>query len=656
MSSAASPTPRRERIWLRLLFAGIALISLWSFPYLEPLNNPNENVRLYVTVAMADHGTFAIGYRQPAPGGGFRDIGSAYDRFGYVNDKAIRCDDPTAERPDCAGTLYAGKAPGVSVLAVPFYMAVEAGYHLAGRVPTKAELLFWMRLFVSLLPVLLLLYGLLRYFERHVRSAYVRGAVLVGLGLGSMLFSYAPVFAGHSLSAALLGGAWLLLDRHAAVRRPAVRAVLAGALAATAIATEYPSAIGAGILFFWLIARQRRSVLPFMLGGAGPLVLLALYHHVVFGAPWATPYSHLENVQFIRDIAPGFMGVQGPQLEGFLGSFFAPFNGLFFFAPWLTLLVPALFFAGWWRSGRAAVAAVLMLGGAVILVASFFAPVALLSVVALIAAIVVFRRGPRGPRGLGLYLTIFLAYGLFITSHSLWRGGWTVGPRYIVMMMPFAGLAIATAADRWMARAPRLTATALGGLVLASVLVVVGTGQVSQGYPPEYANPVFEFGWVMLRDGWVFPNAGHLLGLTGLASLLPVGIVLAVVAGFLLVGRFLPSRPEKALPVAPVPLTTLALAALTLAVLAWSSASPWSRAYSGGVQWQRSVWPAREFVPSAVERDQLEQAVRDGTASPADRIRLGSYLVEAGKQRRALILYRQAARTMRTAAPDGEGR
>ena len=36
---------------------------LWFFPYFAGLNNPNENVRLYLTRAMVDHGSLAIGQR-----------------------------------------------------------------------------------------------------------------------------------------------------------------------------------------------------------------------------------------------------------------------------------------------------------------------------------------------------------------------------------------------------------------------------------------------------------------------------------------------------------------------------------------------------------------------------------------------------------------
>ncbi len=339
----APPSPRSSGVsWeVRGILIAIALVLLWNFPYLEGLNNPNEHVRLHMTVAIVDHGTFAIARREPDGQGGLRDVGSAYDRFGWVNDKAIRCDDPGAVPPHCVGSLYAAKAPGTSYLGVPFYWAVSRGYStIAGRDATRAELIYWLRLGTVILPTLLLLLGLSLYLERRVASRFVRRATLIGLGLGSMLFSYAPVFAGHGLAAACLGGGFLLLIPKSGSRTSTARALGAGLLIAAAVATEYPSALGAGLISLWLLMRMvrrdgfgLRQAGAFALGALPPAALLALFHTVCFGAPWRTAYTFLENVQFVRDIEPGLLGIRGPTLEGIWGSFFAPYNGLFFSLP-----------------------------------------------------------------------------------------------------------------------------------------------------------------------------------------------------------------------------------------------------------------------------------------------------------------------------------
>ena len=676
LATSDGPT-RRDVRRRRLLLGAIAFVLLWSFPHLGGLNNPNEHVRLYMTAAMVEHGTFAIGYRTPKGGGrGFEDKGSVYDRFGYVNDKALVCDEvaPGADaptQPDCAGTLYAGKAPGTSFLGVPFYALTYVAHAAVGKLPTKATAIFVLRWFTVLLPTILLLWGIARHLDRVVRSSYVRGAVLVGLGLGSMLFTYAPVFAGHALAAACLGGSWLLLVGRDASRRPLLRVGGAGLLAAWAVVTEYPSAVGALLLAGWVVLEEAprgrpgwRRVAAFVVGTLPAAALLAWFHTAAFGAPWRTAYTTLENVQFVKDIQPGVMGVYLPDVAAFWGSFFAPFNGLFFFAPWLLLVVPALWSAGRWRSGGPWRATVLLAGGVLTLALSFTTGWALLlGVPIVLLAVALLRGGERGPRGLGLALAMFLAYGLFITSHSLWRGGWTVGPRYVTMMIPFAGIAVAYAADRWMTRRPRLTATILGGLVLASLVVVVGTGQVSQGYPPEgpyftfearsdvaasleaietmltgpgFVNPLFEFGWPMLRDGWVFPNAANLVGLRGLATLLPVALVLLAVAGWLVAGRRLESLRGRALPTAPLPLATVALALATLAVLGLSSWRPPTTEKTHGIVWQRSIWDVRDQGWDARERARLEAAGEKRTLTVEERAALIRLLTMAEKDREAV--------------------
>src|SRR2546430_14089837 len=122
------------------------------------------------------------------------------------------------------------------------------------------------------------------------------------------------------------------------------------------------------------------------------MLVLAQFHWSAFGAPWSTPYSHLENPAFVRDIAPGFMGISWPSWERVYGSLFSPWLGLFFWAPW--------------------------------------------TVLALLA--------PRWLRRFDLVPAAVIAYYLaFQITHALWRSGWTVGPRYITPVAPFAAISVA---------------------------------------------------------------------------------------------------------------------------------------------------------------------------------------------------------------------
>ena len=86
------------------LFALLLVASGWLFVYFDKLNNPNELVRVYMARALLEHGTYAIGERR-WQGGAFRDAGPVYSDWGYVNDKALVCDDRGAHPPNCAGKL-----------------------------------------------------------------------------------------------------------------------------------------------------------------------------------------------------------------------------------------------------------------------------------------------------------------------------------------------------------------------------------------------------------------------------------------------------------------------------------------------------------------------------------------------------------------------
>ncbi|HVT74175.1 MAG TPA: hypothetical protein VHD61_13650, partial [Lacunisphaera sp.] len=63
------PALRRHAAWLL-----VSAAYLFASPYFEQLNNPNENVRVWATRAVAAHGVL--------------EIDDVVREWGYVNDKA----------------------------------------------------------------------------------------------------------------------------------------------------------------------------------------------------------------------------------------------------------------------------------------------------------------------------------------------------------------------------------------------------------------------------------------------------------------------------------------------------------------------------------------------------------------------------------------
>ncbi len=501
----------------RKLLALLLVASGWLFVYFDKLNNPNELVRIYMARALLQHGTYAIGERRAVPGG-FRDGGPVYSDWGYINDKALVCDDPRARPPACSGKLYAAKAPGPSFLAVPVLGALKLAL---GREPSRTADVFVLRWVFCIVPTALFWIAMRRFLLRSgVPPAAALACVLSG-ALGSLSFTYGQMFAGHQLAALALGTAFLVAFWPGASTAPGTSpraALLFGFAAGLAVCCEYPSAPAALLLaglWLWSGRATPKALALAALGAAGPLLALAHFHTAAFGAPWSTPYSHLE--------------VQG--------SLFAPYLGLFFWAPWTALALGA-------------------------------APLLLRS------------RRPAGTAA----VAVVAYYLVFQVTHSLWRSGWVVGPRYMTPVVPFAAAAVGLAIAQ-VGRAARPWAAALlGGAGAASIAATGLASIVCQAFPLEVYNPLVEVVAPLLSHGYVPRNPLQLAGVPGLWSALPALAALATGMALLLTA---PLRMDAGARRAH----WLALAIAALLVLAqWTATAGDSPAHSVAVRYLSSVW------------------------------------------------------------------
>src|ERR1700735_3509551 len=98
-------------------FALTALVFTCVYPFFAWVNNPNENVRTYMTMAIVEEHTFRID--------------NQVARYGWVNDMAA-VPEPTGERH-----LFSVKGPAVSYAGVPFYwLMTKIAPSLGYPVPT----------------------------------------------------------------------------------------------------------------------------------------------------------------------------------------------------------------------------------------------------------------------------------------------------------------------------------------------------------------------------------------------------------------------------------------------------------------------------------------------------------------------------------------
>jgi hypothetical protein len=213
-----------------------AFAYLYVFPYFPRVNNPNENVRFYMTAAIVEDGTYHIdGPRQ---------------RWGWVNDAAVY-----------EGHYCSVKAPATSLLGVPAYWAYRELASIRGVPFDRTTALWAVRVFASVLPALAFLAYYYRWLARRGGERVVRDAVFASVALGSMFYAYAILFVTHTLSAVAAFGAFMILrDARHAKTMGWGEAGLAGLLATLVTATEYPGFPATVVLCLYALAAVQAAV------------------------------------------------------------------------------------------------------------------------------------------------------------------------------------------------------------------------------------------------------------------------------------------------------------------------------------------------------------------------------------------------------------
>jgi hypothetical protein len=461
-----------ERVW-RCLRRGwpaiaFAVVYLWAFPYFGAMKSANELPRVLLAEEIVRDGRLDLDAR-------LDELASRFD---------------IATTPD--GRHYSNKAPGVSLLAVPVHAAHRA---LAGGAPSIAASTWAMRIFVVTLPCLLFLVVVWRVAGRFAADApLARRRALVAYGLGCMALPYGVLFFSHALAAAAAGASFaaaVALVRDAP-RRPRLLALACGACAGAAVLIDYQGLLAALAIGTYLLGRTRgprrwTTVGLALVAALVPLGALAAYHAAAFGAPWRTGYA------FAADPAhrQGVLGIVGPNRLAMWNATLSPSNGLLVLTPWVVLAV--------------------------------------------VGAVAIARDPARRAR-LGAEAAtcavIAALYLLFIGSlvPSFGRAGWSVGPRYVGVALPF--LAWLAAAGFAALERRRLASIAASGLVVAAAIVHVVAATSFPHWPDSFANPLYEVSFRALGEGLAPRSLGGALGLDGPLGLLPIYLAAAALLGW----------------------------------------------------------------------------------------------------------------------------
>jgi hypothetical protein len=466
-----------------LIEIALFIVLLVCYAYTPPRwADWNQNSHFDTIVALVDHGTLSIDC----------------------------CVANTGDYALFEGHAYSDKAPGLSFLGVPFYIVydgltstgpIRSGLDrlahsdalaatlreggtglLADKVHFALGLLF-VTFFVVAMPSALLgivLYRWLGAFTTH--TGYRLLAVLI-YGLATPAFSYAGAFYSHQLAAVLLFISFALIFWLKPDKSGWGRLALIGALLGYAVISEYPSALIAGLLFLYVLYRlaDKRRVGWVILGGIGPGLLLAAYNYVTYRTilPVGYHYSALWQTQH----STGFMSLTYPKLDILWGIIGSPYRGLFLLSPILLLAVPGFIYL--WQDRQHRAEAIV----STLAVLSFFA---------------------------------------FNSSSSMWWGGFSVGPRYLIPMLPFLAWPLIYFLKRYGQRVWARMLT--GGLTVLSLILVWGLSLAGQHFPEEtWQFPLRDYAWPRLAQSDLARNIGMAVGLHGWSSLIPLLVILALV-------------------------------------------------------------------------------------------------------------------------------
>jgi hypothetical protein len=338
---------------------------------------------------------------------------------------------PTKDKAFYKGHWYSARAPGLALYSLPFYEllnAVEAPA-LARASPAlrgEDEMIDFVGLWGTVLPGLLLLLLVWRVAERFEPGYGAAAAVIVGLG--TMVLPFSTLLFSHVFSAMLGFAAFALMlrERTGPPRGWAglVYLAAAGLAVGYAITSEYPLAFVAVVLGLYALsrpdARSPRLLASragaYVAGGLLGIVPLLLYNHAAFHSWTHLAYSNIPQQQ------RGFFGISAPSLP-VLATLLLDSRGLLTLSP------------------------VLAMG--------------------LFGTVLLYRRGHRAEA-----LTIAgvcVCYLGYNSGYYLPFGGGSMGPRFLITLLPFLGFPIALA----LRRAPGPTIALAGASIAIAVVATI---------------------------------------------------------------------------------------------------------------------------------------------------------------------------------------
>lgn len=351
-----------------------------------------------------------------------------------------------AHNPAHSAHYYSNKAPGASLLGIPAYFVLYHSERALGIDPVSvAGVLvnaYLINLWVTVLPVALsavFFFHLARRFTRDRERALVLTLLLYA---GTLMLPFSTMLWAHTTAAALA----VMAIASFVVAGGRRGAALGGLFAGLAVLTDYGAApLALTLLVAAAAGSERRTRLPALaLGGLGPLVAFAAYHHVLFGSPFRLASSYSTADMLNERHVLGMFGPFDP--DALWGLTFSTARGIFVFMPVLLLALGSL------RRIR--------------------------------------HDADRPFWWLALANIVLIL--LVNMSYNTWQGGVSAGARYQIIALPFWVLLLALLPDR-----PRVR-WAFGGLSAISFANMFVLAAVSPMAPDALRGSPLFFAWAKL--------------------------------------------------------------------------------------------------------------------------------------------------------------
>ncbi len=335
----------------------------------------------------------------------------------------------TGDKVFYKGHYYSARAPGLALFVLPFYNALNlvgaeswTDAHVAPPNHPGDEMIYLIGLWGNVLPGLLLLVLVWRVAERYEPGYGVAAAVV--LGLGTMVATFSQMLFSHVFTAFLSFAAFWLMLREREGPPSAMLLAVAGLAMGYAFSSEYPTFFAALVLGGFLLSR-RDSLTPrgvlrrggaYVAGGLLGIVPLLLYNHYAFRSWTHLAYSDVPRQQ------KGFFGIGAPSLR-VLSTLLLDSRGLLTVSP------------------------VLIMGA--------------------IGTVMLYRRGKRAEAlTIGGICLCFMGYN---SGYYLPFGGGSVGPRFLITLLPFLAFPIALALKRFPGPTIALAAISITTMTIATI-------------------------------------------------------------------------------------------------------------------------------------------------------------------------------------------